>query len=222
MMIEIPGGPFTMGSDNGDPEDMPAHEVDLPTFEIDKFEVTNADYAVFTEETGYQTFAEKGGYKSWRDDWTEGKDNHPVVRVTWDDANAYCEWLGKRLPGEAEWEKAARGEDSRTFPWGNDWDPAKANGKEAGLRGTTAAGSFGAGASAYGIEDLAGNVWEWTSDWYQPYPGNTTADQYYGETFRVTRGGGWFDEEPQLTSFNRNAADPLKTANNDLGFRCAH
>src|SRR5262245_53617550 len=96
LMVEIPAAPFTMGNASGYPDDAAGHEVDLPAFEIDKLEVTNADYAVFTEETGYQTFAEKGGYKSWRDDWTEGKDNHPVVRVTWDDANAYCEWLDKR------------------------------------------------------------------------------------------------------------------------------
>lgn len=221
IMVEIPAGPFTMGSNAGDPEDAPGHEVDLPAFEIDKFEVINVDYATFVEATGYTTFAEQGGYAGWRDEWEEGEDNHPVVRVTWADAEAYCTWLGKRLPTEAEWEKAARGDDERRFPWGNDWNPAKANVKETGLRGTTAMGSFGEGASPYGVEDIAGNVWEWTADWYQAYPGNNTADDYYGEKFRVTRGGGWFDEEPQLTTFNRNAADPQKTANDDLGFRCA-
>jgi formylglycine-generating enzyme required for sulfatase activity len=222
IMIEIPAGTFTMGSDEGDAEDQPAHEVDLPAYEIDQFEVTNADFAVFAEQTGYETYAEKNGYSSWRDEWVEGeKDNHAVVAVTWDDANAYCEWLGKRLPTEAEWEKAARGDDGRSFPWGNDWDAAKANVKETGLRGTVAGGSFGEGASPYGVDDMVGNVWEWTADWYQPYPGNTTEDAYYGEQFRVTRGGGWFDEEAQATVFNRNAADPAKTANDDLGFRCA-
>jgi len=88
------------------------------------------------------------------------------------------------------------------------------------LRGTAAVGSFGEGASPYGVEDMAGNVWEWTADWYQPYPGNSVPDNYYGETFKVTRGGGWFDEQAQVTTFNRNAADPGKTANDDLGFRC--
>ena len=220
-MVEIPAGSFTMGSDKADPEDKPAHPVDLPAFKIDKFEVTNADFAVFAQEMGYKTFAEQKGYRSWRDEAGEGKANHPVVIVTWDDAVAYCQWLGKRLPTEAEWEKAARGEDGRSFPWGNDWDPAKANVKETGLRGTVAVGSFGAGASPYGVEDITGNVWEWTADWYQPYPGNTTPDNYYGEKLRVTRGGGWFDLEPQCTTFNRNAADPQKTANDDLGFRCA-
>jgi iron(II)-dependent oxidoreductase len=218
MMIEIPAGPFIMGSDNGDPEDAPAHEVDLPAFEIDKFEVINVDFATFVEATGYKTFAEEKGYASWRDKWQE--DNHPVVMVTWDDANAYCTWLGKRLPTEAEWEKAARDDDERAFPWGNEWDPNRANVKEAGLRGPVAMGSFGDGASPYDIMDMTGNVWEWTADWYQPYPGNATPDDYYGETFRVTRGGGWFDEEAQLTTFNRNAADPEITANDDLGFRC--
>jgi formylglycine-generating enzyme required for sulfatase activity len=221
IMIEISAGPFIMGSDEGDPEDTPAHEVDLPAFEIDKFEVTNTDFAVFAEETGYVTFAEKQGVSSWRDEWGIGEDNHPVVMVIWDDAQAYCEWLGKRLPTEAEWEKAARGDDGRSFPWGNEWDPNKADVKERGLRGTAAVGSFGDGASPYGVEDMVGNVGEWTADWYQPYPGNTTEDPYYGERFRVTRGGGWFDEEAQATTFNRNAADPNRTANDDLGFRCA-
>jgi formylglycine-generating enzyme required for sulfatase activity len=220
-MVEIPARPFVMGSDAADPEDFPAHDVDLPAFEIDKFEVTNADFAVFTDATGYVTFAEQKGFRTWRDEWGEGKDNNPVVMVNWEDARAYCEWLGKRLPAEAEWEKAARGEDGRRFPWGDDWDPNKANVKETGLRGTVVVGSFGLGASPYGVEDMIGNVWEWTADWYQPYPGNTSDDQYYGEKFRVTRGGGWFDEEPQATTFNRNAADPQTTANDDVGFRCA-
>ncbi len=220
-MVEIPAGPFTMGSDSGDPEDAPAHEVDLPAFEIDRFEVTNADFATFVETTAYVTEAEKAGKKTWRDEFTDGKENHPVVRVTWNDAVAYCEWLGKRLPTEAEWEKAARGTEGFSFPWGNEWDTTKANVKATGLRGTTAVGSFGAGASPYSVEDMVGNVWEWTADWYQAYPGNTADDPYYGERCRVTRGGGWFDEEPQATTFNRNCADPNKTTSDELGFRCA-
>lgn len=220
-MAEIPGGVFVMGSDADDPEDAPSHEADLPAFEIDRFEVTNLDFAAFADATGYVTYAEDHSVANWRDEWGIGQDNHPVVMVTWDDARAYCEWLGKRLPTEAEWETAARGDDGRRFPWGNDWDPNRANVKERGLRGTSAVGSFGDGASPFGVEDMVGNVWEWTADWYQAYPGNTTADPYYGEQFRVTRGGGWFDEEPQATAFNRNAADPGKTANDDLGFRCA-
>jgi formylglycine-generating enzyme required for sulfatase activity len=220
-MVDIPAGPFTMGSDKGAPEDAPAHQVDVAAFKMDKFEVTNADFAAFVKATGYQTYAEQKGLASWKDQAGAGKDNHPVTMVTWDDAAAYCKWAGQRLPTEAEWEKAARGTDGRTFPWGNDWDPAKANVKDAGLRGTAAVGSFGAGASPYGVEDMAGNVWEWTADWYQPYPSNTTKDAYYGEKFRVTRGGGWFDEQAQVTTFTRNAAAPAKTTSDDLGFRCA-
>lgn len=222
VMIEIPAGPFTMGSDSGDPEEAPVHEVDLPAFEIDKFEVTNADFSTFIDETGYVPYAEAQGLSGgWRDEWGMGEDSHPVSAVTWDDAVAYCTWLGKRLPAEAEWEKAARGDDGRSFPWGNEWDFNKANVKERGLRGTAAVGSFADGASPYGVEDMTGNVWEWTADWYQAYPGNSVADPYFGEKIRVTRGGGWFDEETQSTTFNRNAADPTKTINNELGFRCA-
>ena len=219
-MIEVPAGPFEMGSDTGDPEDAPARQVELPTFEIDKFEVTNADYAVFVEDTAYVTDAERAGKKSWRASAGEGRENHPVVRVTWNDAVAYCTWLGKRLPSEAEWEKAARGAQGYRFPWGDEWDPTKANTIDAGLRGTAAVGSFGASASPYGVEDMAGNVSEWTADWYQEYPGNTVQDPYYGETCRVTRGGGWFDDEPQVVTFSRNCADPDKTAIDELGFRC--
>lgn len=219
MMVEIPAGEFTMGNDAGDDDEKPAHTVTLEAFEIDLFEVTNAEFAKFVEATGYQTEAEKAGEAGWRA-YAEGKDNHPVVKVTWNDANAYCQWLGKRLPTEAEWEKAARGTDGRTYPWGNEWDPAKANVKESGFRGTIAVGSLGEGASPYGVFDMAGNVWEWTADWYQAYPGSTYQSEYFGEKFRVTRGGGWFQEADKVTTFNRSATDP-KAANDDLGFRCA-
>jgi formylglycine-generating enzyme required for sulfatase activity len=218
-MVEVPAGTFTMGSGNGKPEDAPSHEVDLPAYSIDKFEVANADFAQFVEATGYQTDAEKGGEKGWQA-YAEGKDNHPVVKVSWNDAKAFCEWMGKRLPTETEWEKAARGAEGFTFPWGEDWDSQKANAKETGLRGTTAVGSFGTGASPYGAVDMAGNVWEWTADWFQPYPGNTTPDPYYGEKFKVTRGGAWFEGEAQCTTYNRNATSS-EAANDDLGFRCA-
>ena len=220
VMVEIPAGPFTMGTDEGSPDETPAHEVDVPAFRMDKFEVTNVDFVTFVEATGYQTDAEKSGAsRIWRDEYGSAKDNHPVVRVTWNDAVAYCEWLGKRLPSEAEWEKAARGPEGFVYPWGNDWDPTQANVKESGIRGTTAVGSYPP--NGYGLHDLAGNVWEWTSDWYQAYPGNTQPDPFYGEEFRVVRGGGWFEEGPQLVTYNRNAADPDATANDDLGFRCA-
>jgi formylglycine-generating enzyme required for sulfatase activity len=220
VMVEVSAGVFVMGSDSGDPEDAPAHQVDLPAFEIDRFEVTNDDFAAFVEATGYETDAERDGKKNWRDSYGEGKENHPVVRVTWNDAAAYCAWLDKRLPSEAEWEKAARGAEEYRFPWGNEWDPASANTVASGLRGTTAVGSYGAGASPYGVEDMAGNVWEWTADWYQPYPGNAVNDPYYGEKCRVTRGGGWFDGESQAVTYSRNCADPDKTAIDELGFRC--
>jgi ribose/xylose/arabinose/galactoside ABC-type transport system permease subunit/formylglycine-generating enzyme required for sulfatase activity len=220
IMIEIPAGPFTMGSDTGAEDETPAHEVDLQAFEIDKFEVPNADFAQFVETTGYQTDAEKEGRtKTWRDA-AEGKDNHPVVFVSWNDAVAYCEWLGKRLPTEAEWEKAARGTDGRMYPWGDEWDVSKANVKEAGLRGTAAVGSFGSGASPYEVEDMAGNVWEWTANWYEAYPGSNFQSDYFGQRFRVLRGGAWFETADFVRTAVRNANSET-AANDDLGFRCA-
>ena len=220
-MVEIPAGPFTMGFNGGLDDERPEHPVELPTFQIDIFEVTNIQLAAFVEATGYQTEAEKSGSKqTWRTEYTENKDNFPAVRVSWNDAVAYCEWVGKRLPTEAEWEKAARGPDGLLYPWGNTYNPALANGKDSGLRSSVSVGSYGDGASPYGVFDLAGNVWEWTDSWYQPYPGNTVDSPYYGEQFRVLRGGGWFEVETELRATRRSANVPTAT-NNDIGFRCA-
>ena len=208
-----------MGRDGGSADESPAHEVDLSAYALEIFEVTNAQFAAFVDDTGYVTGVEQEGGSGWRA-FAEGKDNHPVVKVSWNDANAYCDWAGRRLPTEAEWEKAARGPEGWLYPWGNDWDPTKANVKAAGYRGTTAVGTFAEGASPYGLFDMAGNVWEWTSDWYQPYPGNTAPDEFYGEKFRVLRGGGWFDEQDQVLATNRSSTSP-EAANDDIGFRCA-
>jgi sulfatase modifying factor 1 len=221
-MTSIPAGPFTMGYDGGLDDEKPPHEVELPEYQIDLFEVTNAQFAGFVEATGYQTEAEQAGSsRVWRDEWSEGKDNHPVVRVTWNDAIAYCEWVGKHLPTEAEWEKAARGPESFIYPWGDTYDAAKANGRDSGLRSTVAVGSYGEGTSPYGAFDMAGNVREWTADpGYFPYPGNNIPSSYYGDELRVLRGGGWFDDAPDLRTTRRNPTSPT-AANWDIGFRCA-
>jgi formylglycine-generating enzyme required for sulfatase activity len=220
-MTVIPAGPFTMGYDQGLDDEKPPHEVDLPEYQIDLFETTNAQFAAFVDATGYQTEAEQAGSaRVWRDEWTDGEDNHPVVRVSWQDAMAYCEWAGKRLPTEAEWEKAARGTEALSYPWGNEYEAGKANDRNSGIRGTVAVGSYGEGASPYGVFDMAGNVREWTADaGYFPYPGNNIPSGYYGDTLRVLRGGGWFDNPPDLRTTRRNPTAP-SAANWDIGFRC--
>jgi formylglycine-generating enzyme required for sulfatase activity len=219
VMVEIPAGPFTMGTGSGEPNEAPVHEVDLPAFMMDKFEVTNADFAVFVEATGYETYAEKEGRTSWRVAYSEGKESHPVVYVTFEDALAYCAWVDKRLPTEAEWEKAARGPEGFIFPWGDEWDASQANVKESGLRGTVAVGSYPP--NGYGVCDMAGNVWEWVDSPYEAYPGSDYQDAKYSPDLRGLRGGGWFDDEEQVRATNRNAGDPAITANDDIGFRCA-
>jgi formylglycine-generating enzyme required for sulfatase activity len=216
-MIAIPAGEFTMGSEVED--ERPPHVVFVEAFEIDKLEVTSQEFERFVYETGYVTDAEKAGDTSWRF-YAQGKPNHPVVKVSWNDAKAYCEWLGKRLPSEAEWEKAARGTDRRAYPWGNQWDAARANTKEAKLRGTTAVGSFPGGASPYGVMDMAGNVAEWTTDWFKAYPGGDFASPYFGEKYRVIRGGGWFSDK-QLVRTTERSCSGVELANDDVGFRCA-
>jgi formylglycine-generating enzyme required for sulfatase activity len=217
-MVVVPAGEFVMGSGQGDEE--PAHTVLVDAFEIDVFEVTNAEFAQFVEETGYQTDAEKNNDPSpWRAYFTEGKGRYPVVKVSWNDAQAYCEWAGKRLPTEAEWEKAARGTDERVYPWGDEWDVTKVNSKESGFRGSVTVGSFPEGGSPYGLMDVAGNIWEWTDAWYQGYPQTTFNSNYFGETYKVLRGGGWFSDQEQVRTTQRNANSP-DAANDDIGFRC--
>jgi formylglycine-generating enzyme required for sulfatase activity len=217
-MVAIPAGEFVMGSGQGDEE--PAHTVFADAFEIDVSEVTNAEFAQFVEETGYQTDAEKSGDPSpWRAYFQNGKDRYPVVKVSWNDAQAYCDWAGKRLPTEVEWEKAARGTDERVYPWGDEWDVAKVNSKESGFRGPVTVGSFSEGVSPYGAMDMGGNVWEWTDSWYQGYPQTTFNSNYFGETYKVLRGGGWFSEQEQVRTTKRNANSP-GAANDDIGFRC--
>lgn len=219
-MVEIPTGPFTLGNDNSDANEAPAQEMDLPTFMIDAFEVTNAEFATFADAAGFVTFREQeGSPQNWRSGYAEGKDNHPVVFVTFEDAQAFCEWAGKRLPTEFEWEKAARGPDGYLYPWGDEYDPGLVNGKDSGLRGTTAVGSYPP--NGYELFDMAGNVKEWVDSPYIAYPGSDYQDSHYSPDFRGIRGGGWFDVADFVLSTNRNGGDPNITANDDIGFRCA-
>lgn len=239
-MVWIPPGPFTMGSDEKDlqgrsvdlglikpwfQDEAPARTVNLPGFFLDRYEATNRDFAAYIRARRAQSPA------SWEADaYPPGRDRYPVTDVTWYQAAAYCAWAGKRLPTEAEWEKAARGPEGLRYPWGNEFDAGKANLLSDGLRPV---GSYPQGASFYKVEDLAGNVWEWTEDWYQPYPGNAVPSDKYGRRFKVIRGKSWArsfghqreDEAREITAHEARASyrlyfDPVFSFG-DLGFRCA-
>ena len=224
-MAAIPAGRFIRGTDERLPDEGPQHTLDVPAFKIDLYEVTNRQYKAFIDASGRRS---PDHFRNRT--FPAGKADHPVSFVTWYDAEAYCAWAGKRLPSDVEWEKAARGTDGRSFPWGNTFDVRKANTpvrwlalKQAG--DTTPAGAFEAGASPYGVFDMTGNVWEWTSSWYQPYPGNQTASEAYGERYKTLKGGSWFDcsfYKCGLSApvYNR-AFFARKTKNDTIGFRCA-
>ncbi len=155
------------------------------------------------------------------------QDNLPVSGVTWAEADAYCQWLGKRLPTEMEWEKAARGTNGNEYPWGNEWLKAHSNSGEGEgwAHGVSPVGHYVKGQSPYGVFDMAGNVMEWTADWYQRYPGNEYESKDYGETFKVVRGGGWGGMgHYAINHFNRTSYRFYlrpESAFPDLGFRCA-
>jgi formylglycine-generating enzyme required for sulfatase activity len=254
----VPAGAFSMGSENGNDGEKPVHIVTLGAYWIDQTEVTNARFAQFIEETGYQTLAEKEGWGLvWTPstveqvngaDWKHpqgpqssisGMEQHPVVQVSWDDAVAYCQWAGHRLPTEAEWEKAARGTDGWTYPWGEskpagnrlnfadknlqvDWANKSI---DDGYQLTAPVGNYPDGASPYGVLDMAGNVSEWVADWY--------ADSYYGSQtegynplgpnlgeYRVLRGGSWLNNGWVVRTSVRTRDYPSNRY--DLfGFRCS-
>ncbi|MFQ5455391.1 MAG: formylglycine-generating enzyme family protein [Nitrospirota bacterium] len=221
-MILIPAGNFLMGYDHRMPDEKPMHKVYLKSFYIDKYEVTNKKYEKFVNATGRKPpflWRKRNGRYPYR------KGDHPVTFVDWYDAGAYCRWAGKRLPTEQEWEKTARGTDGRMFPWGNRFDPEKANTPQSMIGDTTPVGSFPEGRSPYGVYDMSGNVWEWTNSWYKPHPGNKKPGENYGEKFRVVKGGSWVDCSfykcgLSAPSFNRGFFLP-KTKNKGFGFRCA-
>jgi formylglycine-generating enzyme required for sulfatase activity len=257
VMVYVPEGEFTMGNDKGSANEQPQHIVYLDAYWIDRTEVTNAMFALFVEATGYQTDAEKQG-DAWIFDgtgWSEvqGADwqhpqgpatnltnleNHPVVNVSWNDATAYCEWAGARLPSEAEWEKAARGTDGRTYPWGeqepagnllnfgdvNLYPDSADKSANDGYKFTAPVGSYPAGASPYGALDMAGNVWEWVNDWYRETyyrsaPTSNPSGPINGEG-RVLRGGSWNHDVLDIRSSMRIWVNPSDAIDN-FGFRCA-
>lgn len=220
-MVIVPAGEFTMGAsldkDHPSLDELPAHKVYAKSFYIDKYETTNSEYKNFIDTTGHKVPSH------WQNaTYPKGKDKHPIYNVTWEDAKTYCDWKGKRLPTEAEWEKAARGSDGRIFPWGNQFDPTQANTMEGGDgRSTMPVGSYEAGKSPYGAHDMAGNVWEWTSDYYEPYSDNLkSSNEHYGQKFKVIRGGsGHFNSYAARTT-NRNIMFPSYRYFL-VGFRCA-
>jgi formylglycine-generating enzyme required for sulfatase activity len=215
-MVLVSAGPFTMGSDRGDVDEVPVHSVYLDGFYIDKYEVTNALYKDCVNSNAcYQpkdiNYFSNSQYA-----------DHPVVFVDWNMAKTYCEWRGEKLPTEAQWEKAARGTDSRTYPWGEGIDCSKANYLDCS-ENTSSVTSHPDGASPYGVYDMAGNVWEWVADWYsatyyQVSPMENPSGPSEG-TLKVVRGGAWNVDTVAVYSSVRNAKDP-SIADNDIGFRC--
>lgn len=233
-MVEIPTGSFPMGVPPGDRDggrdEYPRHEVVLDTFLIDQFEVTNGRYLEFIKSTGHRV--PQNPTNPTRNLWqggtiTESLAERPVINVDWFDADAYCKWAGKRLPTEAEWEKAAKGISDRRFPWGNVEPTAKHlnyNQKWIGEKTLMPVGSYEAGKSPYGVYDIVGNVWEWVNDWYdaryyEKSPSKNPPGPQEG-TKKVIRGAGWQNETPTVRIFTRVDSDPTMR-NESTGFRCA-
>ena len=217
-MVIIPAGWFGMGHDAGPKSSQPNHPVYLEAFAIDRTEVTNAAFAEFVAQTGSQP---KIG---WTAEEAQARATEPVVGVVWAEAEAYCRWAGKRLPTEAEWEKAARGTDGRLYSWGNEWDAARANTLESKHREVFPAGSYPAGASPYGALDMAGNAAEWVADYFD-FTYYTVAPDHNptGPTRvldRVLRGGSWASPHHQVQTFFRDSSHSAEP-NLRLGFRCA-
>ena len=223
-MVTIPAGPFVRGTTSGGFDEQPQRTIYVDTFSIDRYEVTNHQYQQFVAATGHRKPGPPSRYAK-----SIGRmrgTNQPVVYVSWDDANDYCRWKGKRLPTEAEWEKAMRGTDARLWPWGNQEKPNGANwarvqdGHEVSAR----VGSFPTDKSPYGVMDGAGNVMEWVADWYQETyykdaPDKDPPSPEFG-IFRVMRGGGYTTTGGDIRITSRSKMVP-DFRDETIGFRCA-
>lgn len=234
-MILIMAGEFPMGSENGDADESPLRSVFLDAFLIDLYEVTNAQYAAFLNEKGNQTEGDVPWLNTTSPDvrihqtgekWgaVEGYEDHPVIEVTWYGAVTYCQWMGGNLPTEAQWEKAARGTTGKIYPMGPSIHSGAAN-FDNNIGDTMPVGSFADGASPYGLYDMAGNVWEWTGDWYNDtyYESSPTENPTGPESGsrHVLRGGSWIYDEYYLRTTHRGFRAPTYSSNN-LGFRCVN
>ncbi|HYX28484.1 MAG TPA: formylglycine-generating enzyme family protein [Pyrinomonadaceae bacterium] len=242
-MALIPAGEFMMGSETGGEVEKPAHRVYLDDYFIDQTPVTNAQFKKFVEATRYRTTAERlnqlvstqdgsiaAGGVSWRRFYSDDRADHPVIFVSWFDADAYANWAGKRLPTEAEWEKAARGGlEGKLFPWGDDEPTArqanwlKTQTEESSAPPTTPVRALEP--NKYDVYDIVGNVWEWCADWYfDPYYVISPAANPQGPErgqYRVRRGAAWnIRESFRLRCANRGAMPPERYWPN-IGFRCA-
>ena len=234
-MVLIPAGEFTMGRDGGPPEEGPAHKLFLPAFFIDRNLVTMKEYARFIRAKGpvgpkgeqyLDVGDEDNRIHHVGDTWEveAGWEDYPASEMAWHGAVAYCKWLEKQLPSEAEWEKAARGADRRLYPWGND-PPTPELAFFGGFRGESVpVGRYPKGRSPYGVLDMAGQIWEWTRSTatsypYDPKDGRESLSAPYP---RVTRGGSAASDHEGLTATSRHTVDPGRQARGHgyYGFRC--
>lgn len=239
-MVTIPAGAFTMGRDDGPEDERPAHTVTLPAFQIDRLPVTNVLFAEFLNARGHST---PNGQRLYDYDDSDarihqvdgkyvadrGYENHPAVEPSWLGAREYCAWRGKRLPTEAEWEKAARGADGRRYPWGNDV-PNRARAQfGARFNDTAPVENFAAGASPYGVPGMAGNAWHWVSSAYRPYPYRADDGREDDRSpsapgpVRATRGGGHDSPADEITTTQRgrNLSRNPRAGHHNISFRCA-
>lgn len=222
-MVRIPAGVFNMGSNPGENNEKPVHRVSVGAFSIDVTEVTMGAYSACVNAGKCTTTdVEANKYCNWG---KSDRTNHPMNCVDWTQAAAYCTFADKRLPSEEEWEYAARGNDGRTYAWGNDAPGDRAcwngDGNELGKlkrQNTCSVGSHPSGASAFGVQDMAGNVWEWTSSKSCPY---TVESNSCASAAHIYRGGGWYNAGPLLLRVARRVGDMPAYRDTSLGFRCA-
>ena len=221
-LVYVPAGEFAMGSTDLDSlasgDEKPQHSIMLDAFWVDQTEVTNAMYGKCVNAGNCKPPTNTDHFIN------SGYANHPVVSVDWGQANAYCAWAERRLPTEAEWEKAARGTDGRIYPWGNEAPDDVLLNYNDSVKDTTAVGQYPNGKSPYGAYDMAGNVWEWINDWYgETYYQSSPASNPLGaesSAYQVFRGGSWNNNDYFVRSANRGWVEPASTGY-FIGFRCA-